>query len=108
MNIEDRIAIVKDLIKKREEIDQQLADLFGGQAPTPKKMKCSICGSTEHTARNCPHKSGQKTSQPESETPRSPFDVLSNLNALDEANSSIRCAHAAAATPSLRRSQSLN
>lgn len=65
MSIESRIAAAKELIRKREEIDQQLADLFGG-AP-PKKQKCSICGSTGHTARSCPQKHvGEQKSQPSS------------------------------------------
>lgn len=66
MNLEDRIAVAKELIRKREEIDQQLAELFGGAAP--KKQKCSICGSTEHTARTCPQKSSA-TPKPQLHTP---------------------------------------
>lgn len=66
MSIEDRIAVAKELIRKREEIDQQLAELFGGV--TPKKPKCSICGSTEHTARTCPQKSSA-TPKPQLQTP---------------------------------------
>ena len=84
MNIEDRIATVKELIRKREEIDQQLADLFGGQ--TPKKTKCSICGSTEHTARNCPQRSSaEKPAQPPLAPLLPPFDALSRLNLSGEA-----------------------
>jgi hypothetical protein len=76
MNLEDRIAVAKELIRKREEIDQQLAELFGGAAP--KKQKCSICGSTEHTARTCPQKSSA-TPKPQAQTPlpSPPFDALS-------------------------------
>ncbi|MBG0802668.1 hypothetical protein IYW40_14460 [Methylocystis sp. H4A] len=33
MSIESRIAAAKELIRKREEIDQQLAELFGAAAP---------------------------------------------------------------------------
>ncbi len=82
MSIEARIALAKDLIRKREEIDQQLAELFGGGA-APKK-KCSICGSTEHTARSCPQKS-PAASKPllQSPLPSSPFDALSRHTARD-------------------------
>jgi hypothetical protein len=88
MNIEDRIALVKDLIRKREEIDQQLADLFGGQ--TPKKTKCSICGSTEHTARTCPQKAvPEKRSEPVTASVPHPFSALSRLAAGDQENAII-------------------
>ena len=69
MSIESRIAAAKELIRKREEIDQQLAELFAGG--TPKKQKCSICGSTEHTARTCPQKSrdGVEVASPRTRSP---------------------------------------
>jgi hypothetical protein len=76
MSIESRIAAAKELIRKREEIDQQLAELFAGG--TPKKQKCSICGSTEHTARTCPQKSSA-TPKPQTTLPSPPFDALSRL-----------------------------
>ena len=78
MSIESRIAAAKELIRKREEIDQQLAELFAGG--TPKKQKCSICGSMEHTARTCPQKSSA-TPRPQTQTPlpSPPFDALSRL-----------------------------
>ena len=76
MSIESRIAAAKELIRKREEIDQQLAELFAGG--TPKKQKCSICGSTEHTARTCPQKSSATPKpQPQTPLPSPPFDALS-------------------------------
>lgn len=78
MNIESRIAAAKELIRKREEIDQQLAELFAGA--TPKKQKCSICGSTEHTARTCPQKSSATPKpQPQTPLPSPSFDALSRL-----------------------------
>ncbi len=83
MNIENRIATAKELIRKREEIDQQLAELFTGG--TPKKQKCSICGSTEHTARTCPQKSATTTKpQTSNPLPASPFEALSRYTANDE------------------------
>lgn len=78
MSIESRIALAKDLIRKRDEIDQQLAELFGGA--TPKKQKCSICGSAEHTARTCPQKSVPPASAQPSPLPPSPFDVFSRTS----------------------------
>jgi hypothetical protein len=54
MDIDERITIVKDLISKREEIDKQLADIFGG-APTVAKPErpCKKCGQTGHSTRSC-------------------------------------------------------
>ena len=78
MSIESRIATAKELIRKREEIDQQLAELFAGGAP--KKQKCSICGSTEHTARTCPQKSSVTPKpQPQTPLPSPSFNALSRL-----------------------------
>lgn len=82
MSIESRIAAAKELIRKREEIDQQLAELFTGG--TPKKQKCSICGSTEHTARTCPQKSPAVSKPlPQNPLPSSPFDALARHTAND-------------------------
>ncbi|RNJ51363.1 hypothetical protein [Methylocystis hirsuta] len=83
MSIEARITAAKELIRKREEIDQQLADLFSGA--TPKKPKCSVCGSTEHTARTCPQKSAPGTQpQLQSPLPSSPFASLSRHTTNDD------------------------
>ena len=83
MSIESRIATAKELIRKREEIDQQLAELFGGG--TLKKQKCSICGSTEHTARTCPQKSPAVSKPlPHNPLPSSPFASLSRYTTNDE------------------------
>lgn len=88
MSIESRIALAKDLIRKRDEIDQQLAELFSGG--TPKKQRCSICGSTEHTARTCPQKPGaEQKCQPPSALAPSPFDALSRNLANDGGNANI-------------------
>jgi hypothetical protein len=54
MDIDERITIAKDLIAKREEIDRQLADLFGGAVPTKKTRACKVCGEAGHDARSCP------------------------------------------------------
>ena len=45
---------VKDLIAKREEIDVELASLFGGKQAPRRALKCSLCNSEGHTARTCP------------------------------------------------------
>jgi thymidine kinase len=52
MDLDERIAIAKELIAKREETDRQLADLFGGAPSIPKLTRvCSKCGQSGHTAR---------------------------------------------------------
>ena len=50
--ITERIEAVKELIRKREEIDKQLEQLFNGGGVV-RKLKCSKCGSDAHTARTC-------------------------------------------------------
>lgn len=47
---------IKDLIAKREEIDSELAAIFGGKQVTRRTLKCSVCNSEGHTARTCPTK----------------------------------------------------
>lgn len=70
MNITERIDVIKDLIKKREDIDRQLESLFNGGNVSTRKLTCSICGSDSHTARTCQDKDKPK-SQP-APTPQSP------------------------------------
>jgi hypothetical protein len=78
MNIEARIALAKDLIRKREEIDQQLAELFGGQLP--KKQKRSALESAEHANRAPPQEpASEQKQQPASPLAPSPFEALSRL-----------------------------
>jgi zinc knuckle protein len=57
--IDDRIAVVKDLIKRREEIDAELSALLGVSCePSHREAKaprrCSICGESGHRATTCP------------------------------------------------------
>ena len=52
MELDDKIALTKDLIRKREEIDEQLTALLCGEVKK-KPVKCSNCGETGHTARTC-------------------------------------------------------
>ncbi len=54
MDIDDRIARVKDLIQKREEIDSELAGLFGIAVKARKTLRCSKCGDEGHNAKTCP------------------------------------------------------
>jgi hypothetical protein len=54
MDLDERITIAKDLIARREEIDRQLAVLFGGASATPRLVRvCSKCGQSGHAARSC-------------------------------------------------------
>jgi hypothetical protein len=54
MDIDDRIARVKDLIQNREEIDSELAGLFGITVKAKKTLRCSKCGDEGHNAKTCP------------------------------------------------------
>jgi hypothetical protein len=54
MEIDDRIALAKDLIQKREEIDTELAGLFGIALKSKKTLRCSKCGEEGHNAKTCP------------------------------------------------------
>lgn len=51
------IGRAKELIDQREEIDRQLAAIFGG-VKIRSAQKCSRCGTEGHTARTCPDKEG--------------------------------------------------
>jgi hypothetical protein len=55
MELDDKIALTKDLIRRRDEIDEQLIALLGGELKK-KTVKCSNCGETGHTARTCPNR----------------------------------------------------
>jgi hypothetical protein len=57
-DLDDQIELVKELIAKRQEIEEALAALFSGSAPLGKRraQKCSTCGEEGHTARTCPTK----------------------------------------------------
>lgn len=56
MDIDTRIARVKELIAKREELDAELAELFGGSLKERQTPKCSNCGESGHRASKCPSK----------------------------------------------------
>jgi len=63
MQLDDKIALTKDLIRKREEIDEQLTGLLCGEVKK-KPLKCSHCGESGHTARTCPSRSGTEPATP--------------------------------------------
>jgi hypothetical protein len=56
VDIDTQIARIKELITKREEIDEQLAALFGGAAVTKKTRRCKICDGEGHNALTCPER----------------------------------------------------
>jgi len=56
MDIEAQIVRAKELIAKREEIDEQLAALFGGATPAKKVRHCRICDGEGHAAATCPQR----------------------------------------------------
>lgn len=77
MTLEERISLIADLARQRDEITRRLEDLLGG-APAKRERKaltCSICGSDQHTARTCPHKDKKPLEQSTPEPPRS-FSAL--------------------------------
>jgi hypothetical protein len=62
MELDDKIALTKELIRKREEIDEQLMALLCGELKK-KPVKCGSCGEAGHTARTCPNRSVAETAQ---------------------------------------------
>jgi hypothetical protein len=56
MQIDDKIARIKVLITKREELDAELSELLGGPVREKRSPKCSICGEPGHRATTCPSK----------------------------------------------------
>jgi len=51
-----KIARVKELIAKREELDAELGELLGGPMRERRSPKCSICSQPGHRASTCPAK----------------------------------------------------
>ena len=63
-----------DVIAIREEIDKELAALFGGIAPARTLMRCGAFGEEGHTTKTCPAVAGRN--------PRPPPPVRSNSKKL--------------------------
>ena len=53
MTIDERIARVKELIQKREDIDAELEGIFGLAPRAKKTARCSKCGAEGHNAKSC-------------------------------------------------------
>lgn len=56
MTLDERILLASKLIAQRDEIDQQLNALFGGNVISKKQPRCSHCGQEGHNAKTCPDK----------------------------------------------------
>jgi hypothetical protein len=87
MSIENHIALVKELIRKREEIDQRLSELFGGQLP--KKQKRAAPGNAEHAGRVPMQEPAAEEMRRQGNAPTpSPFAALSRV-AADEGDNGL-------------------
>lgn len=53
MTIDEKIARVKELIQKREEIDAELEGMLGLTARVKKTARCTKCGGEGHNAKTC-------------------------------------------------------
>lgn len=61
-NLDERIKVARDLMNKRQEIDEALSLLFGGGNPSSKRVqKCSTCGEAGHRASTCPQNGTDET-----------------------------------------------
>jgi len=55
-DIDAKITRIKKLIAKREELDAELHELFGGAVHEKRSSKYSRCGEPGHRASTCPSK----------------------------------------------------
>jgi hypothetical protein len=56
MELDAKIARIKALIEKREELDAEISELLGGAVREKRSPKCSVCGEAGHRATTCPAK----------------------------------------------------
>ena len=56
MEIDAKIARVKELITRREQLDAELSELLGGVVRERRTPRCSTCGEPGHRASTCPSK----------------------------------------------------
>lgn len=56
VEIDDKIARVKELIARREELDAELGELLRGTTRERRVPRCSICNEPGHRASTCPSK----------------------------------------------------
>jgi hypothetical protein len=63
MDMDERISRVKDLIQKREEVDAELAGLFGISVKTKKTLRCSKCGEEGHNTKTCSSQQQQPSTE---------------------------------------------
>ena len=80
MEIDDKIARVKELIAKREDIDGELSELLGGTVRERRSPKCSVCGEPGHRATTCSSKKAEQ-SQPSDLKPASAGFFVTNRDA---------------------------
>lgn len=53
---------LRDLLNKRDELDAEIASTVLGASKQPRAPQtCSLCKSTEHSARKCPQRDTIKT-----------------------------------------------
>jgi hypothetical protein len=60
MELDAKIARVKALIAKREELDAEISELLGGAVREKRSPKCSVCGEPGHRATTCPAKPAEQ------------------------------------------------
>lgn len=56
MDLDSKIARVKELIAKREDLNAELSELLGGVVRERRVPKCSKCNEPGHRASTCPSK----------------------------------------------------
>ncbi len=52
-------AALRKLLDARDALDLEISEAVGGVKKERKPQSCSICSSTEHSARTCPQKGSE-------------------------------------------------